>query len=885
MIAAPGGFPTSTIPRVGRSWPLIGRAEEFRFVDAATRRRDGPRGVVLAGAAGVGKTRLARELVDAVQREGIPTRWVSATASARGLPFGAFGPLLDDVEGDPARVLRRAADALLAETGPAVVVAVDDAHLLDDLSAHLVHQLVVGRAAAVVVTVRTGEPAPDAVSALWKDGQLDRLELQPLSEPETQALLESALGGPVDTAGAARMWAMTRGNVLFLRHLVDGELGAGRLREDRGVWRWSGTPRLSPSLAELVDARMGGLSGPIGDVVDVLALCEPLDVSVLAALTDIDAVEGAEAAGLIGVDADGDRLHARLAHPLYGESRRARLGQLRARRLRGRVATALADTTQQRRGDEALRLAALWMDSDLDQDPLLLTEAAEHAARLTDLPLARRLGAAAVRAGGGFRAQAVVAYASAFVGEPGEADAELVTLTELASTDAELVKAAVTRAVFLAWPAARPADAEALLQQSAARVGDDEHRRPLIAMQAMLDGELGRPTRAERAALPILEDGRVDDAALMACCALVAALAVTGRADQAGPYVARGVDAAMRSADLAGFRLPLTALQLTGLRLAGCLDDLGRVAEDCWEPVKELPISAQIGCYLMGEAALARGRPRTATRWLQEARAGVERYGDSGGWRYATLISLTQALAVTGDVTGAERAQADLHRHRHPTLAFLDSEMILADAWVAAAQGAVSEAVALAHQAVELAARQGQPAHEVLALHTAARFGDRTVADRLATLAERVDGPRAPAAASHAAALAADDGDALVDASKALERMGDLLAAADAAAQAAHAHARRGLRGAAHAAESRARRLAVACEGARSPALEVAVRPLPLTDREREIVTLAANGLTNRQIADRLVVSVRTVEGHLYRAGAKLGVTTRAEFAALINGD
>lgn len=59
-------------------------------------------------------------------------------------------------------------------------------------------------------------------------------------------------------------------------------------------------------------------------------------------------------------------------------------------------------------------------------------------------------------------------------------------------------------------------------------------------------------------------------------------------------------------------------------------------------------------------------------------------------------------------------------------------------------------------------------------------------------------------------------------------------------------------------------------------------RPLPLTPREREIVTLAASGLSNRGIAERLVLSVRTVEGHLYRACAKLGVTDRSELAAII---
>jgi DNA-binding NarL/FixJ family response regulator len=82
-----------------------------------------------------------------------------------------------------------------------------------------------------------------------------------------------------------------------------------------------------------------------------------------------------------------------------------------------------------------------------------------------------------------------------------------------------------------------------------------------------------------------------------------------------------------------------------------------------------------------------------------------------------------------------------------------------------------------------------------------------------------------------------------------------------------------------------AHRLAQACEGARTPALAALAAPLPLTRREREIVTLAAGGLSNRQIADRLVVSVRTVEGHLYRACAKLGVSDPSELAPLLDGD
>ena len=81
-----------------------------------------------------------------------------------------------------------------------------------------------------------------------------------------------------------------------------------------------------------------------------------------------------------------------------------------------------------------------------------------------------------------------------------------------------------------------------------------------------------------------------------------------------------------------------------------------------------------------------------------------------------------------------------------------------------------------------------------------------------------------------------------------------------------------------------AHHLAQACEGARIPALAAIAVPLPLTHREREIVTLAASGLSNREVAQRLVVSVRTVENHLYRAGTELGTTDRAELATLLHG-
>ncbi|MGA8520701.1 MAG: AAA family ATPase, partial [Pseudonocardiaceae bacterium] len=79
---------------VATTWPLTGRAEELSLISGLTRRRDGSAGVVLAGLAGVGKTRLAREALAAAQQRGTVTRWAVATASARALPLGAFAATL-----------------------------------------------------------------------------------------------------------------------------------------------------------------------------------------------------------------------------------------------------------------------------------------------------------------------------------------------------------------------------------------------------------------------------------------------------------------------------------------------------------------------------------------------------------------------------------------------------------------------------------------------------------------------------------------------------------------------------------------------------------------------------------------------------------------------
>ncbi|WCI09513.1 helix-turn-helix transcriptional regulator [Arthrobacter sp. OVS8] len=68
------------------------------------------------------------------------------------------------------------------------------------------------------------------------------------------------------------------------------------------------------------------------------------------------------------------------------------------------------------------------------------------------------------------------------------------------------------------------------------------------------------------------------------------------------------------------------------------------------------------------------------------------------------------------------------------------------------------------------------------------------------------------------------------------------------------------------------------------PALPIMPRnkgPL-LTERERQIATLAGNGVSNKDIALAIGISVRTVEGHLYQVFTKLGVSSRSDLLGLI---
>jgi DNA-binding CsgD family transcriptional regulator len=267
---------------------------------------------------------------------------------------------------------------------------------------------------------------------------------------------------------------------------------------------------------------------------------------------------------------------------------------------------------------------------------------------------------------------------------------------------------------------------------------------------------------------------------------------------------------------------------------------------------------------------------------LRSARDSFGDHGNISGLFYRFRISLTEALARSGDMEAAVNSLDTTRRTRHPAYEYVESDYLLASAWVSANRGRTAEARGTALRAAEFANVHGQLTREVMSLQFAAQFGEGACARRLRELSDLVQGPRAPLAARYAQALTDGAAAELEAVSREFETMGDMLAAADAAAQAATSYRGAGQRGSALTASARAHLIAKGCGNAVSPALAAARVPLPFTRREHEVATLLSRGLSNREIAEAMSLSVRTVEGHIYQASAKAGVSSRADLSTLV---
>jgi DNA-binding CsgD family transcriptional regulator len=859
---------------------LVGRDDEISQALATLEDDAEFQGVALVGDSGVGKSTLARALATTAKSRGLMVRYVLGTQTGSAVALSAFyRSVTVDAPREPAAMLAAAHRAL--EQQENLVVVVDDAQWLDPLSSTLVYQLAASGSARVIVTIRSGDNVSDAVTALWKERLLLSLRIEAFTREQTGELALAVLGGAVDTRVISELHHRAAGSPLLLRGLLSAGRESGVLVRTEDGWQLRGALRADRQLQDLLEFRLRSLAPEELEAVEVLAAAEVLDWEILRGLCDADAVARLERRGVIQFVADGSHTVARLYHPLLGETAMQRAGVVRSRQLNGMLAQHLrkhlrAEEQRLRLPDvrTQIQLAQFMMRSDLVPDLDVMIDAAASAMTMSNIVLAEELARFAFDRGGGLAAAVVLAEAMGWQGRGDEVEAVLGAFGPDGADELLTARWGCVRAMNLFFNCEQVEQA----RQVVANVTDHINSEAIVSYIAAVEvlftcfsGDI--PTTIETGLALCASD--LPLATVWAAVPTCWALALAGRFGD----VHRVAEAGLRAAALA---------QTGGIPRIGLAEVMALTAIGDYPAAERARERRAAGLLeaddaMRGLVHLARGALSSACAAFHDSMSAMSG-GFTSVWSMPVAAWWAQAEGARGDGAAAAAALRSAEDAYGPHLAVFLPELELARAWERAAVGQTMAAQTHAVRAAQIARQFGMSAIEMSALHTAVRFDDRSQTERLEELAKTLNTPLAEAIAEHAGGLADQDGDVLDGAAARFADLGALALAADAAAQAAREHARTGHRGKELESSTRAHWLASQCE-VRTPAVEAAARPLPISGREREIAMLVAAGLSNRQIADRLFVSVRTAEGHLYRIFNKLGINSRDQLIHLLNLD
>ncbi|OBB88209.1 LuxR family transcriptional regulator [Mycobacterium colombiense] len=842
-------------------------------------------GVALVGDSGVGKSTLARMLAKTVEAAGRTMRFALGTQTGCAVPLGAFSRAVSlQVAHEPAVMLAAAHDTLGKDKN--LVVVVDDAQLLDPLSATLINQLAAGRSARLILTIRSREPVLDAVTALLKERILLTVHVEPFTREQTGLLAGAVLGGVVEAGLVDELFERSAGNLLLLRGFLTAGRETGALVRTQEGWQLRGPLGADRELRDVLGFRLQSLSPEELEVVELLATAERLKWEILRRICDAEAVATLERRGLIQLVADGSHTVAQLSHPMLGEAATRHAGMVRARQLNGKIARALQKheraAGRRRLRQPALqgriRLAQFMIHSDLEPDLDVVIEAAQDALALSNVALGEELARFAVDRGGGLPAALVLAEAVSWQGRGDEADSVLADAEPDGGDDWLTARWGCLRAANFFWGCADVEAATRELDDVKKRVSSEAGLSLINALELSMGYFHGDVETTIELGPGLCESDAMPVATVWAVFPTCGALAAAGRFSEVG----RIADVGLRAAVLCGLgphRFNIGMTEIMAATAAG--DDCA--AERIYKRYAAMagghPAAEAMVDAMLGLVRLTRGELTSACALFASSIA-VFAKGFASPWLVVAGAWQAQAEGARGDSAAATAALRRADKAYGPHVAVFVPELELARAWERAAAGDSKAAQTHAMQAAEIARAAGTYVTEMRARHAAVRFGDRSQAVRLEKLARVLDTALAGAVADHARGLAQHDGNLLDAAAHLFADLGAQACAADAAAQAAGEHARRGDRGKRFESSTWAHALARRCE-LRTPALEAAMCPLPFSDRERQIVSLVAAGLSNREIAERLVISVRTVEGHLYRLFAKIGVNSRDQLALL----
>ena len=956
--------------------PLVGRERELTALRTAVIAAAGgrPGAVLVAGEAGVGKTRLLDALLEALPVPG------AVVIGARCIDLGdpglhylavmdlvrALGSLDDpeiesvlerhpvvtgltapghssDERADQSRRLQLI-DAMATVLGDVahvrgpVVITVEDLQWVDEASADF-FRFLLGRVSSerlvVVATVRTdGLKARPRIRRLLSDlGRLprvQRLDLDPFDLDEVAAYLALA-DRPSDPRTADEVLRRTGGNPYYV-HVLASAPGGGT-PADQG---------LPPTLADLLVGRLDGLPDEARAVARAAAVVtHPVSDRVLREVVGLPedlmeaAVRDCVSEGLlrpIGTDhafahdlvraavyddllpGERVRLHAAYATVLEsGTAGRASPAEIAHHVARAEDAPKTLEWSL-RAGEDALRSLAPGDALVHLERTLAAWPAVEDPVALVGVAHGRVAVLAARAAGlGGEPSRAIELAHRAielFDGEddrPGrvEARAELARLlVEVGHTDRAVGPA--QDAVRLAEDAGVDADTAALAHVTLARALLSDRRIDEARLAA--DRAL---TRAAVSGIPALEVEALTTAAFLddvagdrpaAAARLETAIRLARRdGEPAAELRARFVlasmhyyggdvegavpvlRAAMRRASESGLRwsdpgVELRLLQAVALYVTGDLDGSLEAADAPESPPPDVAAArlAAVACY----AAVAGGRPDAATR--------LEALRDS--WDADPQVALVAGgcecdlLTWSGDAAGAVAVAARAQAHLDDAV----GEGMYGGLWLSAlALAALADAAELGRRrrdepGVAAAVREGEPwikrAEHLLAAGRG-RPGDLGPEGRAwhaRAVAEHARLTGGPAVDEWRAALDAFAYGHAYEQARCHWRLAEALVAAG-DRDGARTHAA----GAARAA-ARMRAIPLQNAVAATTTRERLTRSEPgaeavLTDREREVLALVAEGLSNREIGERLFISAKTASVHLSNIMTKLNVASRTE--------
>ena len=800
-----------------------------------------------------------------------------------------------------------------------VYVVLDDLHWVDAASLGVVAELCDVVPGADLVVVATARPTPrtpefDRLVATIVPGRAATMTLDALDGPAVLELVSAELGGPPTAALAAHV-DRAGGNPLFVTELLDALAEEGALvRTDDGSVDLAHAS-LPPSLRVTLLRRLSALPGP---ALEALRLASLLGATF--ALDHLAAALGTPAPGILTrlrepldagwIEPRGDHLAFR--HELVRDALHADTPVAIRRGLHRHIATQLRAV-----GADDTVVARHLLLGAIAPDPAAATWLAEAGQRIAtrDPVLATEVfgGAAALGPPAELRDTVTLRLAVAQLWsnatEEGAATLrELLARPHDPAVDAQ-AGLALSRSLLLHG---RSAEAIEVLERTAGRATSPRDRAPADAERALahlLRGEL--PMAAAAVALvDAARDDAPDESRCLARAITGSIAGLAARTDVALAETSAAVAVATASDD------PETSRRPPQLFFGSMLLDCDRFAEGFEQLDLARRISERLGALWdvpLHHLLIARGRlfAGDLDDAVAEAETSLVLAAEHGthlleAWAHALIahaqLRRSDVDAVRSAVEAGERAAAtygvqvrgtDWLVWARAALAELDGDTEVARTLVAAVWDAHAERGIVSER------RRFGP--ELVRLHLAVgdRGAAREVAAATADAADRSGLPTFRAAAARARGLADDDVD-LLAAAVALtrstgcrpEHVACALDAADASARAGHREQAVALYEEAHTvadacgatrdvrrADGGLRELGVR-RGVRGPRSRDRTGWGALTPTERTVTELAAQGLSNPEIGDRLFISRRTVQTHLSHVFAKLGVATRVELAA-----